>query len=55
MTRTLLLRTVYARLTIDGKRKYVEVGTINKKGEFKWTNRELLDSKGMPLPGLFEV
>lgn len=55
MTRTILTRTLYARITVDGKRKYVEIGTINRSGTFRWTNRELLDSKGMPLPGLFEV
>ena len=48
MTRTILIRTVYVRITVDGKRKWVEIGTINRKGEFKL-------NKGIPLPGLFEV
>ena len=48
MTRTLLIRTVYIRVTENGKRKWMEIGTLNRKGEFKL-------SKGIPLPGLFEV
>jgi len=56
MARTLVIRTVYIRVTdAEGKRKYVNIGRINRKGEFRWTNTRLLDSKGMPLPGIFEV
>lgn len=56
MGRILPLRVVYIRITgEDGKRKYQEIGTINRKGEFKWSRPDLLDSKGMPLTGIFEV
>ena len=56
MARTLVSRVVYIRITGEnGKRKYEEIGVINRKGKVKLTNRLLLDSKGMPLPGIFEV
>lgn len=55
MARDIILRNVYVRMTVDGRRKYVVIGYINKRGQFKWTNTDLLDSKGMPLPGLFFV
>lgn len=48
MTRSIVIRTVYVRITEDGKRKWIEIGTINRKGEFRL-------NKGIPLPGLFEV
>jgi len=56
MVRQLLQRVVYIRITDEnGKRKYVELGTISRKGVFRLTNKDLLDTKGMPLPGLFLV
>ena len=49
MTRDITLRTVYIRITNDqGKREYLNIGWMNKKG--KVTLR-----KGMPLDGWFEV
>lgn len=49
MTRSLVIRVVYIRITDEnGKRKWQEIGTLNRKGEFKL-------NKGIPLPGLFEV
>ncbi len=48
MTRMLLSRELYVRVTKNGKRKYVSVGVITKDGTIRLT-------KGMPLPGWFEV
>ena len=52
--RTILTRTVYVRITKDGKRNWVEIGTLNRYGDFK-LNTKVIESKGIPLTGLFEV
>ncbi len=48
MTRMLLSRQLYVRVTENDKRKLISVGTISKDGTIRLT-------KGMPLPGWFEV
>lgn len=48
MSRNLVIRHVYIRVTEDGKRKWKVIGFLNRKGEFT------LD-KGIPLTGIFEV
>jgi len=48
MSRRLVNRSVYIRVTEDGKRKWLRIGSINRKLELK------LD-KGIPLTGIFEV
>jgi hypothetical protein len=48
MSRSLVMRNVYIRITEDGKRKWKVIGFLNSKGEFT------LD-KGIPLTGIFEV
>ena len=41
------LRTIYMRVTIDGKRQYVDIGYINNKGKIHlWS--------GMPNPGWWD-
>jgi hypothetical protein len=48
MSRTLILRHVYIRITEDGKRKWKVIGFLNRKGEFR-LNKEI------PLNEIFEV
>ena len=48
MTRMLLSRQLYVRVTENGKRKYVSVGVITKDGTIRLY-------KGMPLTGWFDV
>ena len=45
------LRTVYMRVTIDGKRKYVDIGFIGKPRNGK---SSVTLHKGMPNPGWWE-
>lgn len=40
-------RTLYVRVTVDGKRKYVDVGMLFKSGR-------VFISKGMPNPGWWD-
>jgi len=48
MSRTLVLRHVYIRVTEDGIRKWKVIGFLDSKGNFK------LD-KGIKLDGIFNV
>lgn len=48
MSRNLVHRHVYIRVTEDGKRKWKVIGFLNRKGEFK------ID-KGIPLNEIFNV
>jgi len=48
MSRSLVNRSIYIRVTEDGKRKWLRIGSLNRNLQFK------LD-KGIPLTGIFEV
>lgn len=47
MSRGIVIRAVYVRVQVDGKKKLIRIGSLDKKGGFR------LD-KGAPLPGGFE-